>query len=118
MWIFNHSGANWLYPLVSPGETQAAYTSGQYAFGEWRGDEGQPIPAIVRAEKTGASRVIPRPGSLHPGWHRQSRREAGFPTLMMPSSAVPTSKTCATSRSTPGNAEFPGTGVHVLDRTD
>jgi len=45
--IFNHSGANWLYP---GGELKPAYTSGQYAFGDWRGDEGQPIPAIVSRE--------------------------------------------------------------------
>jgi glycosidase len=45
--IFNHSGANWLYP---GGELKPAYTSGQYAFGRWRGDEGQPISAIVGRE--------------------------------------------------------------------
>jgi len=45
--IFNHSGANWLYP---GGELKPAYTSGQYAFGDWRGDEGQPIPVIVGRE--------------------------------------------------------------------
>ena len=46
--IFNHSGANWLYPPGTPGgELKAAYTSGQYPFGAWRGDEGQPIPAIT-----------------------------------------------------------------------
>ena len=45
--IFNHSGANWLYP---GGELKPAYTSGQYRFGDWRGDEGQPIPTIVGRE--------------------------------------------------------------------
>jgi glycosidase len=49
--IFNHSGANWLYPPGTPGgERKPAYTSGQYPFGEWRGDEGQPIAAIVGDE--------------------------------------------------------------------
>lgn len=49
--IFNHSGANWLYPPgISGGELKPAYTSGQYAFGEWRGDEGQSIPGIVGRE--------------------------------------------------------------------
>jgi glycosidase len=49
--IFNHSGANWLYPPGTPGgERMPTYTSGQYPFGEWRGDEGQPIAAIVGGE--------------------------------------------------------------------
>jgi glycosidase len=49
--IFNHSGANWLYPAGTPGgEIKAAYTNGQYPFGEWRGDQGQPIAAIAGGE--------------------------------------------------------------------
>jgi hypothetical protein len=49
--IFNHSGANWLYPPGTPGgELKAAYTSGQYPFGEWRGDQGQAIMTITGGE--------------------------------------------------------------------
>ena len=49
--IFNHSGANWLYPTDTPGgELKAAYTSGQYPFGEWRGDQGQAIATIAGGE--------------------------------------------------------------------
>ncbi len=49
--IFNHSGANWLYPAGTPGgEIKAAYTSGQYPFGDWRGDQGQAIAAIAGGE--------------------------------------------------------------------
>ena len=74
--IFNHSGANWLYPPgISGGELKPAYTSGQYAFGEWRGDEGQSIPGHRGPRRRGMASRVPRPGSLHPGWHRQSRRK-------------------------------------------
>jgi len=49
--IFNHSGANWLYPPGTPGgELKAAYTNGQYPFGEWRGDQGQAIMTITGGE--------------------------------------------------------------------
>ncbi len=49
--IFNHSGANWLYPAGSPGgEVRPAYTAGRYPFGQWRGSNGQPIVAVAGAE--------------------------------------------------------------------
>jgi glycosidase len=49
--IYNHSGANWLYPAGTPGgEIEPRYTSGQYQFGNWRGDQGQPIGTIVSGE--------------------------------------------------------------------
>jgi glycosidase len=49
--IFNHSGANWLYPPGTPGgERKPVYTTGRYPFGEWLGEEGQPIAAIAAGE--------------------------------------------------------------------
>lgn len=49
--IFNHSGPNWLYPPGTPGgEYTPYYTPGQYPFGAWLGDQGQPIEAIRGAE--------------------------------------------------------------------
>ena len=49
--IFNHSGANWLYPSGTPGgEIKAAYTAGQYPFGAWRGEQGQAIVTIAGGE--------------------------------------------------------------------
>jgi len=45
--IFNHSGANWLYPAdTAGGEFIPAYTGGRYPFGAWRGNQGQRIGAI------------------------------------------------------------------------
>jgi glycosidase len=45
--IFNHSGANWLYPAGTPGgESRPRYTGGRYPFGAWRGDQGQPVGPI------------------------------------------------------------------------
>jgi len=49
--IYNHSGANWLYPTGTPGGPEKPiYTSGQYPFGDWRGDQGQRISTIAGAE--------------------------------------------------------------------
>jgi glycosidase len=49
--IYNHSGANWLYPSGTPGgESKPRYTTGQYQFGNWRGDHGQPIASIGSGE--------------------------------------------------------------------
>jgi glycosidase len=55
--IYNHSGFNWTYPPGTPGgEATAAYLpyhDGQgdrYAFGAWRGDEGQPVATIHSGE--------------------------------------------------------------------
>lgn len=45
--IFNHSGANWLYP---GDERKPAYTSGRHPFGSWLGDRGQPVAAIGGAD--------------------------------------------------------------------
>ncbi|HEY5820755.1 MAG TPA: alpha-amylase family glycosyl hydrolase [Propionibacteriaceae bacterium] len=46
--IFNHSGANWLYPPDTPGgELEAAYTRGRYPFGHWRGVDGGPVEKVV-----------------------------------------------------------------------
>jgi glycosidase len=46
--IFNHSGSNWLYPAGTPGGRQkAAYTSGRYPFGAWRGRDGTPAPGGI-----------------------------------------------------------------------
>ena len=48
--IFNHSGANWLYPPGTPGgDLMPEYTTGQYPFGQWRGDQGQPVAAVSGA---------------------------------------------------------------------
>jgi glycosidase len=45
--IFNHSGANWVYPPELPGgEFTPVYTSRRYPFGAWRGAQGQRITAI------------------------------------------------------------------------
>ncbi len=45
--IFNHSGANWLYPTDTPGgEFKPVYTPGRYPFGTWRGDQGQRLETI------------------------------------------------------------------------
>jgi glycosidase len=66
--VFNHSGANWLYPAGTPGgDLKPTYTSGQYAFGQWRGDEGQPIPAITGREEGAWPSEFQDPASLHPG---------------------------------------------------
>lgn len=49
--IFNHSGANWLYPDGTPGGASTPrYTSERYPFGDWRGDQGQRIGAIGGAD--------------------------------------------------------------------
>ena len=40
--IFNHSGANWVYPDGTPGgKFQPSYTTGRYPFGSWRNEGGQ-----------------------------------------------------------------------------
>ncbi|HEX3033985.1 MAG TPA: alpha-amylase family glycosyl hydrolase [Thermodesulfobacteriota bacterium] len=45
--IFNHSGPNWVYPSETPGgEFTPNYTTGQYSFGSWLGDQGQRIDTI------------------------------------------------------------------------
>jgi glycosidase len=50
--IFNHSGANWLYPPDTPGGAERpAYTTGRYRFGAWRGDQGQPVAAVQTADE-------------------------------------------------------------------
>jgi glycosidase len=49
--IFNHSGANWLYPPDTPGgEFTPPYKTGRYEFGSWRGDQGQALNAIQGSE--------------------------------------------------------------------
>src|SRR5215510_5496512 len=49
--IFNHSGANWLYPPETPGgPNMPRYTTGHYPFGSWRGDRGQPVAGIQNSE--------------------------------------------------------------------
>jgi len=49
--IFNHSGPNWIYPPGTPGGQETpVYTTGQYPFGSWLGDQGQPINAIQGSE--------------------------------------------------------------------
>jgi len=49
--IYNHSGANWLYPAGTPGGPEKpTYTEGQYPFGDWRGAQGQRIGAIAGGE--------------------------------------------------------------------
>jgi glycosidase len=47
--IFNHSGANWLYP---GGQRMPPYKAfpDHYAFGKWLGDQGQEIDAIQSGE--------------------------------------------------------------------
>ncbi len=50
--IFNHSGPNWIYPPGTPGGPETpAYTTGQYPFGSWLGDQGQSINAIQGSEE-------------------------------------------------------------------
>jgi len=50
--IFNHSGPNWIYPPGTPGGQETpAYTTGQYSFGSWLGDQGQSINAIKGSEE-------------------------------------------------------------------
>jgi glycosidase len=47
--ISNHSGSNWLYPLGTFGGIRMPnYNTGQYDFGSWMDDTGQPIAAIER----------------------------------------------------------------------
>jgi len=49
--VFQHSGNNWLYPVETPGGPhQPVHTSARYPFGAWRGDDGQPVAAIVTPE--------------------------------------------------------------------
>ena len=49
--IFNHSGPNWIYPPGTPGgQATPVYTTGQYPFGSWLGDQGQSIDAIQGSE--------------------------------------------------------------------
>lgn len=51
--IFNHSGANWLYPPGTPGgELEADYTTDHYPFGHWRDADGQPV-SVVRDPEEG-----------------------------------------------------------------
>ncbi|MGH7313406.1 MAG: alpha-amylase family glycosyl hydrolase [Candidatus Rokuibacteriota bacterium] len=45
--IFNHSGANWLYPPDTPGGgLRPQYTPGRYRFDAWRGPGGDAVPAV------------------------------------------------------------------------
>ncbi len=45
--VFQHTGPNWIYPADTPGGPETPdYTTGQYPFGAWLGNQGQPIPAI------------------------------------------------------------------------
>jgi glycosidase len=45
--IFNHSGCNWLYPEDTPGGAfEPIYTTGQYKFGHWRGNEAESFEGI------------------------------------------------------------------------
>lgn len=49
--IFNHSGQNWLYDRSSGDPVNPPYrASGSYPFGQWRGDQGQPVKAIQGTE--------------------------------------------------------------------
>jgi len=49
--VFQHTGPNWFYPPGTPGgEFTPVYTTGQYSFGAWLGDQGQPIAAIFESE--------------------------------------------------------------------
>jgi glycosidase len=49
--VFQHSGPNWLYAQGTPGgELTPVYTTGQYPFGSFRGDQGQQIAAIRGSE--------------------------------------------------------------------
>jgi glycosidase len=49
--IFNHSGANWIYPAGTPGgQDRPSYTTGRYDFGAWRGDQGQAVGAVQGPE--------------------------------------------------------------------
>jgi glycosidase len=49
--IFNHTGSNWLYAEGTPGGVhKAAYTTGRWSFGAWRGSDGGPVAAIGGGE--------------------------------------------------------------------
>ena len=49
--VFQHAGPNWIYPPDTPGgQVTPSYTTGQYPFGAWLGDQGQPIAAIQGSE--------------------------------------------------------------------
>ena len=49
--IFNHSGDNWLYPSDTAGGPHTPqYTTGRYAFGNWRDAHGQPLAVIQGGE--------------------------------------------------------------------
>ncbi|HEU5321423.1 MAG TPA: alpha-amylase family glycosyl hydrolase, partial [Methylomirabilota bacterium] len=49
--IFNHSGANWLYPPDAPGGPLTPhYRPDRYAFGAWRGPEGARAAGVEGAE--------------------------------------------------------------------
>jgi glycosidase len=46
--VFNHSGANWLYPEGTPGGPwKAAYTTARHPFGAWLDESGRPAPAVA-----------------------------------------------------------------------
>ena len=46
--IFNHSGANWLYPPDLPGGPRKPhYTTDRHPFGSWLGSQGQTVGAIA-----------------------------------------------------------------------
>src|SRR6187431_587490 len=50
--IFNHSGENWTYTAGLPGgKFEPHYTGGRYAFGAWRGVQGEDIAAITSDEQ-------------------------------------------------------------------
>ncbi len=62
--IFNHSGANWLYPPGTPGgELEASYTTANYPFGHWRGIEGEPIGAVEQPEDGAWPRELQNPAA-------------------------------------------------------
>jgi glycosidase len=60
--IFNHSGSNWLYPEGTPGGRHTPhYTAGRYPFGEWAGDQGQPVGAVTGSEEGAWPRELQDP---------------------------------------------------------
>jgi glycosidase len=46
--IFNHSGANWVYP---DGQYRLPYTTGRYDFGSWLGRHGDEVDAVTTPDE-------------------------------------------------------------------
>ena len=119
--IFNHSGANWLYPPGHAGRrAKPHYTAGRHPFGSWL---RRPGPADRARSPVADDGVWPRELQDRDTYTRAGTGNLGAGDARrrpQPSTSAPTSRTCATSPwSSPGVAAADlARALQVLDRAD